>query len=90
MHCCQNKCKALFGHEFYLTVDKPKEANEVTDKIDYALEPKAKRAKFPTSKGNYRNYEYVLPSARTVSDYKHLQASQVECDASIALLNKKV
>ena len=32
-------------------------------------------------------YEDVLPSVRTVADYKHLQASQVECDAS--MVNKK-
>lgn len=49
----------------------------------------AKRPKHPYSKEEYAKYEAVLPSVRTVADYKHLQASQLECDASLTILNKK-
>ena len=52
-------------------------------------QPSAKRSKHPYSKEEYAKYEAVLPSVRTVADYKHLQASQVECDASLTMLNKK-
>ena len=27
----------------------------------------------------------MLPSARTIEDYKHLQVSEIECDAGVAL-----
>ena len=52
-------------------------------------QPSAKRPKHPYSKEEYAKYEAVLPSVRTVADYKHLQASQLECDASLTILNKK-
>ena len=75
-------CKALYGHEFYLNVDETPYNKEV-------VEPAPKKTKRPISKEDYMLYEYVLPTAKTISDYKHLQASQVECDASLALLNKQ-
>ena len=34
------------------------------------------------------NSKYVLPSPRTILKYKHLQATQEETDAGVALLNK--
>ena len=49
----------------------------------------AKRPKHPYSKEEFAKYEDVLPSVQTVADYKHLQTSQVECDASLAMQNKK-
>ena len=50
-------------------------------------EPAVKR-KGPISKQDYNNYKSVLPSAKTVAHYKHVQASEIECDAVIALINK--
>ena len=37
---------------------------------------------------DYKNCQSRLTSAKAVADYKHLQASQVERDAAIALINK--
>ena len=42
----------------------------------------------PVSARDCELYEHVLPSARTISDYKQMQASQVEQDATIALWSK--
>ena len=50
-------------------------------------EPAAKR-KRPIRKQDYKNYKNVLPPAKTVAEYIYLQASEVECDAAIALINK--
>ena len=75
-------CKALYEPEYFLNIE------EATKGTEGTLEPAAKRSKRPLSKEDYQNYECVLPSAKTVSDYKHLQASEVECDAAIALIDK--
>lgn len=37
---------------------------------------------------DYKNSQSRFTSAKAVADYKHLQASQVERDAAIALINK--
>ena len=37
----------------------------------------------------YDDHSYVIPSARTILEWKLLQASEVEKDAATALLNKK-
>ena len=74
-------CSFLYAHGFYLCVDDKSERN------GDASQPSAKRPKHPYSKDKHPKYEDVLPSVRTVADYKHLQASQVECDAS--MVNKK-
>lgn len=42
----------------------------------------------PTYKSDYEKYKSVLPSARKVSDFKHMQASQVEGNAALALYEK--
>ena len=76
-------CSSLYGHDLHLCVDDKSERDVDTS------QPSAKRSKHPYSKEEYAKYEAVLPSVRTVADYKHLQASQVECDASLTMLNKK-
>ena len=53
------------------------------------MEQASSKKTCPTvSARDYENYEYVLASARTVSDYKQMQASQVEQDAAIAFWSK--
>ena len=51
-------------------------------------QPPSKKPCPPVSARDYESYEYVLPSARTISDYKQMQVSQVERDAAIALRSK--
>ena len=82
----QTTCNALYQHTYYLNAEDAMKDNNTDE--EEPVEPKAKRARKPVTKGDYKDYVYVLPSARTISDYKHLQASQVECDAAIALVDK--
>ena len=58
------------------------------------IEPSIKRSrlhqpsKVPVSNIDYEEYKYVLPSARTIVEYKQLQAAQEERDAGVALFKK--
>ena len=52
------------------------------------IQPVLKQSKRPVSKADYQKYKYVLPSAQTIANYKYLQASEIECDAAVALLDK--
>ena len=38
---------------------------------------------------DYEEYKYVLPSARTIVEYKQLQAAQEEQDAHRSVLSSK-
>ena len=40
------------------------------------------------TKKDYEGYEFVLSSAKTISDYKYLQASQAESDVLLTMLSK--
>ena len=44
----------------------------------------------PLTSAEYENYTYVVASARTISKYKQLQASEVERAAAMALFNKQL
>ena len=70
----QTVCKYMYKHEFYLSQADVNTSCEVGDD--------------PPRKRNCLDLTYVLPSARTISDFKQLQASQVERDAALALLAK--
>ena len=71
--CATNKdCKVktvvkyLIDHDVYLNI-KEKLSNDKED----IIEPPPKIMK-KTHSTDYENYAYVLPSARTIADYKHL------------------
>ena len=40
------------------------------------------------SKADYKKYFNISPSAKTIVDYKHIEASQIERDTAIGLLKK--
>ena len=44
-----------------------------------------KHPKKPVTKKDCEEFANVLPSARNIAGYKHLQASKIECDAGVAL-----
>ena len=67
----------LYNHKFYLQM--PKEDNNLDD------EPLKKKFCYSSEKDDYL---YTIPSARTTSDYKQIQASQGESNAALALLYK--
>ena len=68
----------LYDHEFYLT--RPTVQNEIN-------EPAEKKRRVPLTAGDYENYTCVIPSARTINDYKQMQASQVERDPACKLFS---
>ena len=76
----QTVCKQLYDHKFSLTPP------IVQNKIN---EPAEKKRRVTLTASDYENYTYtyVIPSARTINDYKQMQASQVERDAACKLLS---
>ena len=79
--------KHLYQHGFYLSIHE-------SSGNDDSREPNRKRRRIdnkpnPVKKEDYKNYKHVLPSARTITEYKQLQASQEERDSALALLNKE-
>ena len=73
--------KEPYEHDVYLSVA------EVCKSASLE-QPPSKKLCPPVIARDYEIYEYVLPSARTISEYKQMQASQVEWDAAIALWSK--
>ena len=67
--------KELYGHQYYLTLE---EKGTLSDQ----------NQKRKISEIDYKEYSDILPSAKSIRNYKSLQATQEEIDAGIALLNK--
>ena len=70
----QTVCKYLYKHEFHLSQFDTNASSDLDDD--------------PPKKRNCLDLAHVLPSAQTVSDFKQMQASQIEQDAALALLTK--
>ena len=87
-------CKVLYGHDYFLSKDEflgtTKENNSLT-----VLERGQKRkleelgAAAPHTEEDFKDYQFVLPSAKTIREYKHQQAAGAEADAGVALYNCK-
>ena len=77
----QITCSELYHHDFYLSAaeQREKENGEVT----------TINSNFPHSKGDWENYEYVLPSENIIDDYRSLLAAQEEADAGKFLFDTK-
>ena len=80
----QSTCKALYKHEYFLNIEELP-----NDQSDQHFEPVPKHPKEPVRREDCKEFAYVLPSACTIADYKHLQASEIECDAGVALVKKE-
>ena len=76
----QTSRKALYKHEYFLNIEEVP-----NDQRDEDFEPVPKRPKKPLTKEYYNEFAYVLPSARTTADHKHLQASEIECVLELGL-----
>ena len=59
------------------------------DQSNDDFEPVPKRPRKPVTKEDCKEFAYVLPSARTIADYKHLLASEMECNVEVALAKKE-
>ena len=59
------------------------------DESDEDFEPVPKLLKKPVTKEDCKYFAYVLPSNRTIAGYKHLQASETECNTGVALAKKE-
>lgn len=73
----QSMAADMYDHEFYLSAPKDD------------AEPPEKKKRLPTTAADYESYGYVICSARTINDYKQMQASQVESDAAVELFSKE-
>ena len=92
----QAVCEELYGHTYYLSKEEAIEKNPNLSKYKDSLPSVPKRprlaklkqsAKPISSKKDYIPYKDVLPSARTLNDYKQLMAVQTESEAADALHN---
>ena len=91
-------CKSLYKHQLHLTKEEaiqhdPSFAVQYSD--DELQEPEQKKTrlnlstgKLPRTKNDYLQYKNVLPSPRTITDYKQYLAVQAESEAANALYNK--
>ena len=71
-------CKELYEHDVYLSAAEAWKSASLE-------QPPSKKPCPPVSARNYESYKCVLASARTISDYKQMLASQVEQDAAVVL-----
>ena len=77
-------CKNLYDHNVYLTPEKQSEGEQEI----FNQEKQIRNKKAPVTAEQYENYKFVLPSIRTIADYKQCKGSQMEREAAIHLLNK--
>ena len=80
----QTRYKALYKHEYFLNIEEV--PNDQSDE-DFEVVPK--RPKKAVTKEGGKEFANVLPSTRTMEDYKHLQASEIECHAGVVLAKKE-
>ena len=90
----QTVCSKQYGHEYYLSAEEAIKKDPSLQKFKPPLEvestsinsrqAKQKRT-IPISKDDYEVYQNVIPSARSLNDYKQVLAIQHEREAAIAL-----
>jgi hypothetical protein len=82
-------CNGLYGHKFYLSKEEATDNDPSLEEYRSEGPKPAKRLrpkeKVPSTKNDYKVYENVLPSARTVNDFKQVLAIQHEQEAASAL-----
>ena len=87
-------CEELCHHQYYLTKEEAieKDPNLAQYNEQNSSVPKKQHLDYPkqpskpmSSKKDYTLYKNVLPSARTLNNYKQLLAVQPEADAANAL-----
>ena len=77
-------CQALYEHTFYLNKEEAMQADSSLK--DHQTEEHGTK-KPPVSKDDYAVYKNVLPSPKTIADYKQILAVQEEHDAASTLYN---
>ena len=76
-------CNEMYGHRYYLSSEEQQQHEGTSEDF----EP---QKKVPKKAEDYEErYQFVLPSTRTILKYKHLQATQEETDAAVALFSMK-
>ena len=90
----QTVCKNLYDHNYFLSKDEAIERDPSLSEYKQDNPPSNKRQKLnlpkdqvPKSLNEYKPYENVLPSAKTINDYKLNLAIQTEREATTALYN---
>ena len=77
----QAVCEKLYGHKYLLQPNLP----TIEEEDDEMCEPIIKK---PRNQEEYKLYKNVLPSSKTINNYKHNKALQQEIDAAKALQDK--
>ena len=86
-------CKYYFNIEYYLTVDDARDNRSSlthsapSQKSTAEDEPPTKK-RVLSSKTDYIDYQYVVPSAKTISSMKQFQSIEQERQAALALQSK--
>ena len=83
----QAVCSELYSHAYYLSKEEQMnsaDAGELYSEVS-GDEPVAKKSQVPHSTSDYKVYKYVLPSSKIIRNYKNLQATEEETDASMHL-----
>ena len=76
--------KELYNHDVYLSA-----TEQLAGECDIvAEEPNVNQEDVSVSPSVYKKYKYVLPSARTIADYKQILASEMETEAARMLYEK--
>ena len=90
----QAVCKNLYKHNYFLSKDEAIERDPSLSEYKQDNPPSNKRQKLdlpkkqvPKSLNEYKPYKNVLPSAKTINDYKLTLAIQTEKEAATALYN---
>ena len=69
-------CEKFYGHQYYLAPPRDHSSDGA-------------RSKKPRSSDDYQTYENVLPSSKSINNFKHKKASIQEIEVANALINKK-
>lgn len=65
--------KGMYDHNVYLNVEEYEKAEGSSQEPAESEPPTKKKRTVPISKADYAKYQHILPSARTVNDFKHMQ-----------------
>ena len=84
-------CKELYSHQYYLSREEQQSYENKEEDKDCSLKRACLEDGVSTrSADDYEKYKDVIPSAKSIRNFKHLQAIQEEVKAAVALYRKTV
>ena len=84
-------CKELYSHQYYLSREEQQSYENKEEDKECSLKRACLEDGVSTrSADDYEKYKDVIPSAKSIRNFKHLQATQEEVKAAVALYRKTV